>query len=273
MKKSKRYYSLTIGATEADLMIFGDITPYQFFESDVSSHGICSEIAALDVDRINVHINSYGGDVGESLAIVNSLNRSRAKVVTYNDGFACSAAATVFMAGDERIASKYSAFLIHNAWSTVTGNSEDFLREAENLETITNQSKELYAEKSKLSKSAVTDLMREERFLSPEEMLEMGFATEIDDTEEDEDAAQAVKFAVFQRFLGKKQEDTDEEENGENEDSADEGEEPEDDEEIKESDADETEEEEPEEDEEEEGEEPEQHAEANAFAKFLKRRA
>ena len=268
MKKSKRYYSFTIGQTEADLMIFGDITPYQFFESDVSSHGICSEIAALDVDRINVHINSYGGDVGESLAIVNSLNRSRAKVVTYNDGFACSAAATVFMAGDERIASKYSAFLIHNAWSTVTGNSEDFLREAENLETITNQSKELYVEKSKLSKKAVTELMREERFLSPEEMLEMGFATEIDDTEEEEDAAQAVKFAVFQRFLGKAKQEDEEEEN--NEDSADEGEEPEDDEEIEESEADETEEET---EEEEPDEEPEQHAEANAFAKFLKRRA
>ena len=268
MKKSKRYYSLTIGETEADLMVFGDITPYQFFESDVSSHGICSEIAALDVDRINVHINSYGGDVGESLAIVNSLNRSRAKVVTYNDGFACSAAATVFMAGDERIASKYSAFLIHNAWSTVTGNSEDFLREAENLETITNQSKELYAEKSKLSKSAVTDLMREERFLSPEEMLEFGFATEIDDGEEDEDAAQAVKFAVFQRFLGKAKQEDDEEEN--TEDSADEGEEPADDEEIEESETDETEEET---EGEEPDEEPEQHAEANAFAKFLKRRA
>ena len=268
MKKSKRYYSLTIGETEADLMVFGDITPYQFFESDVSSHGICSEIAALDVDRINVHINSYGGDVGESLAIVNSLNRSKAKVVTYNDGFACSAAATVFMAGDERIASKYSAFLIHNAWSTVTGNSEDFLREAENLETITNQSKELYVEKSKLTKGEVTDLMREERFLSPEEMLEFGFATEIDDTEEDEDAAQAVKFAVFQRFLGKKQEETDEEES--TEDSADEADEAEDDEEIEESETDETEEET---EEEEPDEEPEQHAEANAFAKFLKRRA
>ena len=268
MKKSKRYYSLTIGETEADLMVFGDITPYQLFESDVSSHGICSEIAALDVDRINVHINSYGGDVGESLAIVNSLNRSRAKVVTYNDGFACSAAATVFMAGDERIASKYSAFLIHNAWSTVTGNSEDFLREAENLETITNQSKELYAEKSKLSKSAVTDLMREERFLSPEEMLEFGFATEIDDGEEDEDAAQAVKFAVFQRFLGKAKQEDDEEE--ETEDSADEADEAEDDEEIEESETDETDEET---EEEEPDEEPEQHAEANAFAKFLKRRA
>ena len=55
----------------------------------------------LDVDTIHVHINSYGGEVAKGLPS-NMLRQHKAKIITYCDGFACSIASVVFMAGDEK---------------------------------------------------------------------------------------------------------------------------------------------------------------------------
>lgn len=242
----KKYYSMAKDGKTADLMIYGDITSLPIFDSDVTSYDLCQEIASTDADRINVHINSYGGECSEAMAIVNALNRHKAKIVTYNDGFACSAAATIFMAGDERIASPYCTFLFHNAWTTVTGNAAALRTEADNLDTITDQSKALYLDKTALLPEELDALMAEERFLTPEEALEIGFATEIEGAEESE-ATQAVKRSIFQRFM--KSEEDDEE--------IEEAEEPEEDPEGDES------------EEESEDDEPEE-KQKNCFSKFMK---
>ncbi len=55
-----------------------------------------------------LYINSYGGEVAEGLAIYNNLKRHKAKIKTYCDGFACSVASVIFMAGDERVMSTAS---------------------------------------------------------------------------------------------------------------------------------------------------------------------
>jgi len=97
-----KYYALEKNGKEADIYIFGDITSWEWYENDVSSYSLVKEIRALgpDVKQINVHINSYGGEVAEGLAIYNTLKNHKAKVRTIVDGFACSAASVVFMAGD-----------------------------------------------------------------------------------------------------------------------------------------------------------------------------
>ena len=102
----KKYYSLVVKEKEkeADIHIYGDIVSWEWFDSDVSSYTLAKEIEGLpeDIEKINVFINSYGGEVAEGLAIYNNLRRHKAKVKTYCDGFACSIASVVFMAGDER---------------------------------------------------------------------------------------------------------------------------------------------------------------------------
>ena len=118
----KKYYSLyqEEGSREASINIYGDITSWEWLESDVSSYTLSKEIEGLDVDNLHVYINSYGGEVAEGLAIYNSLKRHKAKVTTHDDGFAASIASVIFMAGDERIMSNASLLFIHNAW-TYTG--------------------------------------------------------------------------------------------------------------------------------------------------------
>lgn len=90
----------------------------------------------LDTDKINVHINSYGGEVVEGLAFYNILQNHKAKVRTICEGFACSIASVIFMASDERIVNNASLLFIHNKWTTASGNAAQLRKEADDLDVI-----------------------------------------------------------------------------------------------------------------------------------------
>ena len=136
-----------------------------------------------DISQINVFINSYGGEVAEGLAIYNALKRHKAKVVTHCDGFACSIASVVFMAGDERIMSESSLLMVHNAWTRGSGNAEALRKMADDLDKITQASVAAYKAHSNLTEEEIKALLDGETWILPEEALEYGFATSIAKTE------------------------------------------------------------------------------------------
>ena len=176
-----KYYALETNGKEVDIYIFGDITSWEWYENDVSSYTLSKELQALDpdIELINVHINSYGGEVAEGLAIYNLLRNHKAKVRTYCDGFACSSASVVFMAGDERIMNSASLLFIHNAWTCACGNANDFRKQADDLDKITQASINAYMQNVNITEDKLKELLDAETWILPDEALEMGFATSI----------------------------------------------------------------------------------------------
>ena len=175
----KKYYSLVTENREADVYIFGDITSWPWLESDVSSYNLAHEIVGLDVDIINVHINSYGGEVSEGLAIYNSLKNHPAKIKTICDGFACSAASVIFMAGDERVMNAASLLMIHNAWTYAGGNAKELRKTADDLDIISQASVNAYLERINIDEAELQELLDAESWILPADALAMGFATTI----------------------------------------------------------------------------------------------
>lgn len=194
----KRYYSLVKEGSIADITIYGDITSWPWYESDVSSYNLSKVLDELtDVDQINVNINSYGGEVAEGLAIYNALRRHKAHVRTVCDGFACSIASVIFMAGDERIVSGASLLMIHNAWLPyASGNASDLRKQADDLDVITSASKQAYMSRISISEEELTALMDEETWIKPDDALRMGFATEVS-TYQSERPSQSARTSLF----------------------------------------------------------------------------
>ena len=179
----KKYFSMEKAGNEATINIYGDITSFAWFDGDVSANSLVKQLEELgDVEKINVYINSYGGEVAEGLAIYNALRRHKAKVRTHCDGFACSIASVIFMAGDERVMNESSLLMIHNAWTIADGNAEQLRKCADDLEKITAASVTAYKAHSTLSEEEIKALMDAESWILPEEALEYGFATEIEKT-------------------------------------------------------------------------------------------
>lgn len=209
--KKQRFYQITQTDNEATINIYGYITQWAYFSDEISSIDIKKEIDALDVDKINVFINSYGGEVAEAIAIYSALKRHKAEVVTYTDGFACSAATIIFCAGDQRIMGQLALLMIHNCMSYVGyANSEELRKAAEDNDKINQSSIKAYLEVSNLSEDKIKSLMNDETWLTAEECLEYGFATEIaddseDDSEETMQAIQSVQQSIYNRLIAKPQ--------------------------------------------------------------------
>lgn len=204
-----KYYALETNGKEVDIYIFGDITSWEWYDSDVSSYTLSKELQMLDpdIEVINVHINSYGGEVAEGLAIHNLLRNHKAKVRTYCDGFACSSASVVFMAGDERIMNTASLLFIHNAWMYTAGNASQLRKQADDLDTITQASINAYMQHVNITEDKLKELLDEETWLLPSEALEMGFATSIVGEKATEKAAASARKALF-NLLAKKEAET-----------------------------------------------------------------
>lgn len=202
----KKFYQLVNQGTSADLYIYGDITSWPWLESDVDAYSLTNELAALEgVNEINVYINSYGGEVAEGLAIYNALRRHSAKVTTICDGFACSIASVIFMAGDSRVMNSASLLMIHNPWTYTAGNAEELRKEAEDLDKIAEASYNAYLEHINIDRDALKELLDAESWLTPAEALEMGFATSIQAEAQNNKASQSVKKQMAAKMLQKMQ--------------------------------------------------------------------
>lgn len=227
-KPKPKFYSLAQNGEEANLSIYGDITSWPWEElGEVSAVNLSRQLEQLEgVSRINVYINSYGGEVAEGLAIYNSLKRHPAQVVTYCDGFACSIASVIFMAGDVRVMNEASLLMIHNAWSVAQGNAAELRKVAKDLETITSASVAAYLSKVNITEEKVRSLMDKETWLSPAKALEYGFATEVNATEA-ANVSQNARLKVQQMLLEANMAEGDEEEDDPETEEAPDTEEPE----------------------------------------------
>ena len=113
--------------------------------------------------------------------------------------FACSAASVIFMAGDERIMNSASLLMIHNAWSYGSGNANDFRKKAEDLDKITQASINAYMSRVKITEDELKEKMDKESWLTAEEALADGFATQI--MEENDDGVSQSAFTVIREKL------------------------------------------------------------------------
>ena len=180
MKLKNNFYQLTnVNEDSAELFIYGDIASYKWYEDDVCAYDMAKELESLGGKNLKVRINSYGGEVAQGLAIYNLLKTYEGEVTTLCDGFACSSASVIFMAGRNRVMPKSSLLMIHNAWTYASGDANELRKIAEQIEKITQPSIEVYKSVSNLNEERIKQMMDEETWITADEALSYGFATEI----------------------------------------------------------------------------------------------
>jgi ATP-dependent Clp protease protease subunit len=196
---NKKYFQFEkISQEITELFIYGDIRKPDLIETwfgiddvtRVDAFSFKDALAAVDTPKLRVRINSYGGSVSEGLAIYSLLSDFKGELETIVDGFACSAASVIFMAGKQRIVPESGLLMIHNAWSTAEGDSNAMRKAADDLEKITQPSINIYVSKTGLSESVIKKMMDNETWITSKEAFEMGFATSI---EKDDGAKQALE--------------------------------------------------------------------------------
>lgn len=171
-----------------DLYIYGDVegSYYDWWrdrdvESETSADFFRKELGAhKDITQINIYINSYGGSVFEGTAIYSQLKRHTAYKTVYIDGFACSVASVIAMAGDKVVMPRNTMMMIHNVWSYSAGNAKDLRKLACDLDTIMAGNRQAYLEKAgdKLTEERLIEMLDAETWLTAEQCIELGLADE-----------------------------------------------------------------------------------------------
>lgn len=193
----KQYYALSQEGGDTNITIYGDITTFPWMEGDVSAYLLSKKIEDVQADTINVYINSYGGEVSEGLAIYNALKRHGAQVHTHCDGFACSAAAVVFAAGHERIMGQASLLMVHNAWTSASGNAAALRKTADDLDIISAAAANAFRAVVTIDDDALNRLLDNESWIAPQDALAMGFATKIETYPQSQLPAASARAAVM----------------------------------------------------------------------------
>lgn len=163
---------------EADLMIYGDIGG-GWYDEGITAESITNEIGALDVDTLNVRINSGGGLVFEGIAIYNALARHSANVVVHIDGIAASIASVIAMAGDEIRISEGSHVMIHKPWSFAMGDATAMRKEAEVLDKLEAGIIDIYAARTGKARGDLEQWVGDETWFLGQEAVDAGFADEM----------------------------------------------------------------------------------------------
>lgn len=175
-KKSWKMYKNSVG--EGEILIYGDIVDDKSFTNETSPMSFKSELDGLgEIGSLKIYINSPGGDVFAGQAIYSMIKRHKAHKTVYIDGVAASIASVIAMAGDEIVMPANSMLMIHNPWTTASGDANDFRNIADRMDKIRESIISVYEGKSALMRNEIIDLMNKETWFTALESYEYGLAT------------------------------------------------------------------------------------------------
>jgi ATP-dependent protease ClpP protease subunit len=160
------------GVTRVD--VYDDIGEGWFSEG-LTAKAFAAQLAGVK-GPVDVHINSVGGDVGEGIAIGNTIRAYKGFKRTVVDGMAASIASVIAQAGDERIVEPGSMTFVHDAWGGCIGPAADHQKTAADLNKHSDNLAEIYAARAGGTQQHWRDVMLAETWFNADEAVAAGLA-------------------------------------------------------------------------------------------------
>ncbi|MEI8017781.1 MAG: head maturation protease, ClpP-related [Schlesneria sp.] len=162
---------------------------YSEFGSDNYGYGDCISANAVkdalsqigQPRKMNVMINSAGGDVFEASAVYNMLKNYPAKKNVMIHGLAASCASWVAQVGDTITMAENGLMMIHDPETMSYGNQEQLTRDAAMLGQVKSTILGIYSARStKCSAQRFSDAMSAETWYTANDALDVGLIDSID---------------------------------------------------------------------------------------------
>ena len=169
----KKFFNIIPGDGEVAILLYGDVGDGQ----RVDSGRVVAELMALQsqYSKIDVRINSRGGDVFSGIAIYNALRTSKADITVYIDGVAASIAGIIALCGKPLYMSPYAKLMLHSVSGGAWGNASDLRSMAEQMEVLQGDLAAMIAGRCGMKKDEVLAKYFDEKdhWVSAQEALEM----------------------------------------------------------------------------------------------------
>lgn len=169
----KKFFNIIPGDGEVAILLYGDVGDGQ----RVDSGRVVAELMALQTQysKIDVRINSRGGDVFSGIAIYNALRTSKADITVYIDGVAASIAGIIALCGKPLYMSPYAKLMLHAVSGGTWGNASELRQMAEVMENLQGDLASMIAGRCGMKKDEVLAKYFDEKdhWISAQEALSM----------------------------------------------------------------------------------------------------
>jgi len=182
MAKRKFYNMMVPGDGECTIFIYGEIGEGAAVRcADIAQELI---IANQKYERVNIRINSIGGDVFTGLAIYNALRRCT-KARIYIDGIAASMASVIAMCGVPVEMSKHARMMIHSVKGGFYGTADEMENMVKEVRILEETLCRMYAQKCGMTAEEFREHFFDgnDHWLSAQQALDMGLIDGIYDTD------------------------------------------------------------------------------------------
>lgn len=152
----------------------------------ISANEVVEQLAQITAPRIDVHINSPGGEVFEGIAIKRALAAHPADVYVCVDSLAASIASVIAMAGDTIGIDESAFMMIHDASGFCYGNAADMTSMADLLDKISGTIAATYASRAGGEADEWRERMLAETWFTADEAIASGLADELLDAVADD---------------------------------------------------------------------------------------
>lgn len=131
--------------------------------------------------KIELHMNSYGGDATVGITIHNLLKSTNKPTVCIVEGIAASAAFTIATGCDEVLVYPGSIMMCHKVKSFLSGfyESGELAKEINGNDAYDKATATMYAEKTGMSVTQCLNLMAKETWMTAQEAIQYGFANKL----------------------------------------------------------------------------------------------
>lgn len=178
-KRERQIINLVRNEVEATMYIYDVIDSYW----GVSAKTVIADIAAAgDAATLHIRINSPGGDVFESRAIIEAIKRFAGKTIAHIDSLAASAATSIALTCNEVEISDGGFFMIHNASGMAWGDKADMRKTADLLEKVEGSIIAEYAAETGQTVEQIVAWMEAETWFDAAEAIAAGFVDRLQST-------------------------------------------------------------------------------------------
>lgn len=167
-------------ADAAEILIYGLIGKDWWDDSGIADHEFAQVISEIPVGRkVNLRINSQGGSVKDGLGIYAQISKRKADITCIVDGYACSTASWIALAGSKTVIPENGIMMIHNPSAMVQGDAKALRELANALDQHKAAIIAMYRGKTSKGDSEISAAMDVETWFIGAEAKDWGLADEV----------------------------------------------------------------------------------------------
>ncbi len=187
MTNKERYricFTMKAEGDEAEVLVYSEISNDKWWGDETTPGDFdkaLKEARKNGASKLNVRINSGGGDVYAAVAMRSMIiNAGFDSVRVMIEGL-CASAATLFatVPNAHVVIAEGSMFMIHNPMTITWGNADEIMKTVDRLHKLEDQFHQMYSAKTGESEEQIKEWMDAETWFTAKEARERGFCDEL----------------------------------------------------------------------------------------------